>query len=234
MSRLPFNARPGAHERHLRRALDNPLFPPQRRKATPQDVLREQRRDYEELMGFVQRFEDLVREAAELPANAEADVVLELKERLDRAYEEASGLGGDIAHIREALIKLIGVTMAAVRRAAGDDDPTALEKLDMEDQARALHFRLLEHPLIADLLRPDDLIPPEDLVPTLLSESEDAVAAAIAILEPEQLALIVRDAQELLARVEKRGEAVPEAARARLEQMRAALPDTGAEPHDSD
>lgn len=223
MTRLPFNARPGAHERHLRRALDNPLFPPQRRKASPQDVLREQRRDYEELMDFVQRFEDLVREAAELPPNAEADVVLDLKERLDKAYEEASGLGGDIAHIREALVKLIGVTMNAVRRAAGDDDPTALEKLDMEEQARALHFELLRHPLIADLLRPDDLIPPEDLVPTLLSEDEAAVAAAIRILEPEQLALIVRDAEALLDKVEKRGEAVPETARARLEQLRLAL-----------
>jgi len=201
---LPFSPKPGGHERMLKRRMGNPLYPAEQRKVKESELLAAQHKDFEEVQAFMQDFQTLVEEAAGLEGNAESEQVLKLKERLDEAYERSACLGGDLDHIRLALQRLIQVIMNAVRKAA-DDDETAMDKLSMEDDARFMHYALLEHPFIADMLRPDDLLSEADLVPCLLAESEVVVAEASKLFEPEQLFQICQQAEGLVAALEEQG-----------------------------
>jgi hypothetical protein len=207
---LTFNPKPGAHERKLIRRMGNPLFAEDHRKVKESELMEAQHQDFEEVQAFLQDFQSLVEEAAGLEANAESDQILKLKERIDEAYERCSGLGGDMDQVKMALQKLVEVIMVSVRNAAGDD-PEAQEKLEMEDEARLMHYSLLEYPFIADMLRPDDLLSPGELVPSLLSESEPAVAGAAQLFEPPQLEQICLEAASLLNGLSDQGLDAPEA-----------------------
>lgn len=150
---LPFTHKPGHRERHLRRRHGNPLFgwpPPQ---IAPEALLAAQRADHEEMEAFREDFRAVVQRAVELPPDAGSDTVLALKETLERHYEQSFGLPEDHARERAAMRKLIDLIMRAIRRAA-DADPLAARELAEEAQAREIHFRLLEQPLVADLLHP--------------------------------------------------------------------------------
>lgn len=212
-----FSRQPGAHERQLIRCMDNPLFPPDRRQVIQVEVNRAQRLDAEEAVAFQNDFRSLVQRASELRPQEDSEVILKLKEELDHAYERCCGLPGAPVEIKDALRKLLAIVMRAVWRGAADDAEAQMN-LREEEAARAAHFQLLEQPLIADLIRPDSPIGPDELVPTLLSESETAVSAALELFDADQLALMCQDARSALARLPP-GAAARETAQARLHQM---------------
>ena len=163
---LSFSDRPGPRERHLRRKYHNPLFH-DAGPVTLQTLVEARRLDLADAEAFREELLQLVEEAASLPAQADSETVLGLKERLDKAYERACGLTGDQSRAKQAIQRLLGVIMKAVRRGAAND-PLAQEQLDQEERARRAHFALLEHPLIADLLSPDNPIPPDEVRVMLL------------------------------------------------------------------
>ncbi len=220
--------RPGRHERHLLRRYGNPLFAAS--DLGPADLAEARRQDRDEANDFLGELRELVQRAVDLKPNEDSEVVLALKEALDMAYERASGLGGDQSGNREAIRQLLIVIMNAVRGAASDD-PKALAELDAEDEARALHFRLLEEPLVADLLAPDSPIAPDELAATLLSESETATATALSLFDSTQLELLYDEARALLAAAEL-GREPRDIAEARLEQIRAARDSARSQPLD--
>jgi hypothetical protein len=197
---LPFTHRPGRRERHLRRRHGNPLFgwPPQ--EVPPETLLMAQQADHEEMETFRESFADLVRKAAELPADAGSELVLGLKEALARHYEQSTGLPEDHDRERAAIRHLIDIIMETVRRHSGND-PLAAQELDDEAAALAIHFRLLEQPLVADLLHPDSPILPQELTPSLLSATPTELDAACEIFDANQLAVIVDEAAALRARL---------------------------------
>ncbi|MFP5505006.1 MAG: hypothetical protein ACLGH6_02295 [Gammaproteobacteria bacterium] len=212
-----FSRRPGAHERQLIRCADNPLFPPERRHVIQVEVNRAQRLDAEEAVAFQDEFRSLVQRASELRPQEDSEVILKLKEELDRAYERCCGLPDAPVEIKTALRKLLEIVMRAVWRGAGDD-AEAQVNLREEEAARAAHFQLLEQPLIADLIRPDSPIGPDELVPTLLSESETAVSAALELFDADQLTLMCQDARTRLDSLPPDA-AVRTMAQARLHQL---------------
>jgi hypothetical protein len=194
---FPFSQLPGRHERHLRRKFRNPLFPSPAWNVTEQVLLDIQRRDHEELSAYLADLRDLVQRAVDLRPDEETQVVLGLKGELDRAYERAALLADDQTGNKEAIRKLIAVIMAAIRATAAGD-PVAERELDDEEEARRIHFRLLEHPLVADLLDPGSLIRPDELAPSFLSDDEPAVRAALELFDGDQLSLLCREARSLL------------------------------------
>jgi len=195
---LLFSEFPGRRERHLLRRRNNPLFPAQLRAPSEAQLQEAQRLDHEELVDFIGRFHTLVNAAARLQPNAGSEVILDLKERLDRSYEEACGMADEQGERKQAIIRLLEIIMRAVRAGAAND-PIALAELEQESQARVAHFQLLEHPLVADLLCPETPIPPEDLVPTLLSADAVALEAALELFEDEAIGEIYAEGEALLA-----------------------------------
>ncbi len=218
---LPVTHRPGRRERHLRRRHGNPLFawPPQ--LVAPEALLMAQKADHEEMDAFRASFADLVRKAAELPTDAGSELVLGLMDELAQHYEKAAGLPEDHEREQAAIRRLIDIIMRTVRRHASAD-PLAAQELDDEAAAREFHFRLLEQPLVADLLHPESPILPQELTPALLSATPAEIDSACAIFDDEQLAEIVEQAMALRSRLGDAGLDLSSVDRT-LPQLQAAL-----------
>ncbi len=201
---LDFRIDPGCHERHLRRRADNPLFPTETRTVTAAQLTDAQARDDRQLAAFQNDFVALLKQAAELAANVESDVVLKLKERADELYERCAGLAGDRSSEKQALTRLIESIMHAVR-AGATGDAQALAELEQETEARRLHQQLLSHPLVADLLNPESPIGAQELVPSLLNETETTLRTVMGLFDAEQRAVLCQQAQQLLGKLGRDG-----------------------------
>lgn len=222
-----FSERPGHRERHLQRQYNNPLF--RQNAISLADIEQARQADVAEAENFLNHFRDLVRQAVAVKPNADADVILKLKEQLDKAYEQTAGLSGDQGEIQGMLKRLLKAIMQAMWKAIGNDT-VALQKLEMEEQARSQHFALLETPLIADLLRPDSAIGDDELVPTLLSESAPAFASAMQLFTPAQHIQLYQTAADLL-KTSDAAHPVIQQAQLRLTEMQAMLQASGERPN---
>jgi hypothetical protein len=193
----PFTHQPGRRERQLRRQHRNPLFAWPPVEVEPETLLAAQKADHKEMEAFRTAFREQVQKAVDLQPDAGSETVLALKEGLEKLYEQACGLPEDHDREKEALGRLINLVMKAVRKATGDDS-LARRELQDEEQARAIHFRLLEQSLVADILHPQSPIGPDDLVPTLLSAGERELEAALEVFDADRLALLVAQGGKLL------------------------------------
>lgn len=193
---IPFSERPGRHERHFKRKINNPLFPRPVNDYTNDELLEVQRLDHEEIVSFLGRLKKLVQQAINLQANEESQVVLDLKAELEKLYETACCLGDQQENNKAAIRDLLKVIMATVRTHAGGDAKAEME-LQQEELARQQHFSMLEHDLVVDLLDTDSLILEDELVAVMLCEDEEKVTAALAMLDEEQRLLLARDAIKL-------------------------------------
>ena len=215
---IPFSQLPGRHERHYRRKIGNPLFADGPLQSDEAQLLEMQRLDHEELLVFLGELRQTVRRAVDLKPNVGSEVVLELKEQLDRLYEVSAGLADDHSGNQAAIKQLLEVIMRNVERGAAGD-PQAMDELAQEKVARAARFELLATPLVADLLHPQSTIVAAELAPSLLSENEQGLAAALQLFDLEQLAQLFADADRCLAGCD----APPPDAYARLQQIGASL-----------
>ena len=193
---VPFSELPGRHERHYRRRLDNPLFA-RPLQFSEQDLLEAQRLDHEELMTFITDLRAVVTRAIAFKPNEETEVVLKLKEDLERLYETSAGLADEQQQHQQAIAQLLEVVMGGIARNANGDS-LAEQELEMEAQARALHFELLQTPLVADLLHPHSLISEGQLVATLLTEPVEAVSQVVNLFDQTQRQALCDEAGALL------------------------------------
>ena len=199
--RLLYSELPGRHERHLLRKQDNPLFPAAEQTISQNQLTEAQRLDHEELEAYIGDLRKLVGEAVALGPHEQSDVILALKERLDKAYETACRLADDQTPNKQAIRKLVEVIMRAVWKGAGNDT-LAHQELEQEETARATHYALLETPLVADLLDPDSLIQADELLPVLLSAKREEFEAAVTLFDPEQLRVICGQGEALRAEMD--------------------------------
>ena len=192
---LFFSDRPGAHERHLRRKVNNPLFGAP--DVSQQDVLQARAADEAEHKTFMDSFYALARDAGALDASVDAELLIDLKNRLEQCYEQSCSIMGNMADIQQGLHRLIDSIMQSLLHASSSDEH-AHQKLLEEQAARKIHFELLQHSLIADLLRPASPITSDDLVPTLLSAGEPALRAALGLFTAEQRLLLCEHGNRML------------------------------------
>ena len=196
-SNIKFSASAGAYERQLQRKCHNPLFADADQYLLPEEIEQARRKDQQDLQVFFTAFEDAVQQAAQLTGSVDAEVVLELKQELERLYVHSTSLGGDLGQHRDALRKLIQACMATITTGASDD-VVALQKLEQETQARAVFFKLLDTSLVADLIRGDEIIKAQELIPTLLSEGEDSLSQVLELFDEEQLDQLVASAKAFI------------------------------------
>ncbi len=189
--------RVGMYERHLLRKDGNPLYRLPVIDYSADEILQARSRDQQELQKFHQQMREVIQQAIELQANEESEVILELRGRLDQLYARCSGFGSSCGEHKQNIRKLIDLVMKAVWQAAGDD-PQARMELEQEEMARQQHFRLLEYPLVADLLLPETPIASDELIPTLLHADSDELEAVLWMFEAEQLEQICDEAEKLL------------------------------------
>jgi hypothetical protein len=70
---------------------------------------------------------------------------------------------------------------------------------------RLAHFTRLEFPITGDICREQSPVAEGELVPTLLSEPEDALDAALGLFDTERIAVIRDEARTLIERRRKEG-----------------------------
>lgn len=201
---------PGSHERHLLRRSNKLLFQTKQSIVDDDSLMEAQKKDHEEIVQFHEIFNRSLNDTIKLDANVESDVILELKDRLERLYEQAFRIGDDQSEIKEAIRKLLAVIMASVRKGAGSD-AQAHQELDQEEAARQAHFQLLESSLVADLLDPNSVIDEDDLLPTLLSATKDELAKVLQLFDESQLIVIVESGDVLLRGLIEQGHDVSDA-----------------------
>lgn len=194
----------GAFERNLLRKRNNILFGPAGERVTPADIDAASRKDQEALQAFVVELRETLERAVALEPNVDSQVVLDLKADVDALYDRCFVLPGDRSAEKTALLKLLEVLMRSVWRGAGND-LQAHAQLEEEETARRLHHELLQYPLIAELLHPDSPVDPGELLPSLLSEDDGTVRAAMVLFDTGQLQQLVRDGKVLLERLNARG-----------------------------
>lgn len=195
---IRFSPQPGAYERHLQRKFNNSLFPTEQQNLLQAEVDQARQRDQQDLAAFIEAFQETVTQAAELSGSVDSEVVLDLKQKLERLYITSTGLAGDLTTYQDALLKLIRVCMEMIRKGAADD-LVALRKLDEEEQARTVYFAMLESPLVAELMRGDEIIQVDELVPTVLSLDIKALTTVLALFEPEYLQELISQTREFVA-----------------------------------
>lgn len=194
---IRFSPQPGAFEKHLRRKHQNPLFPAAQQNLLQAEVEQARLRDQQDLQAFMEAFDETVKQAATLNGTVDSEVVLDLKEKLERLYVNSGSLAGDLGDYQDALLKLIRVCMEMIRKGASDD-AVALRKLDEEDQARTVYFAMLETPLVADLMRGDEVIQADELVPTVLSLETRELTTVLALFEPEYLEQLILQTRDFI------------------------------------
>jgi hypothetical protein len=189
--------KPGIRERHLLRRKHNPLFDEKQRDVSNEGLARARLDDGVEMDRFVNDFQSLVQKAVDLEPNTPSETILEIKQELDRSYQQACALPGDQQHIKSAIKKLLMHIMQAIRVGAGDD-VYAKQQLDDEETARKLHFELQELPLVAALTHPHTPIAEDELIPSLLSEPAESLVRTLQLFDENQMAAILNGAQALL------------------------------------
>ena len=211
-----FSKKPGMHERHAQRKYNNPLF--KDNAIDQQDIHLAQQKDQQAIALFMAEFRQLVQRTVELEANVDADIILKLKEDLDKCYEKSAGLADDQHEIQSMIKRLLDTIMKTMWAGIGND-AEAKEKLEMEEQARTAHFTLLEYPLVADLLQPDNIIDKDELAATLLTTSTAELESILPLFTLDQQNVIIDEAMAHLNQLGLDHPVYPEI-KARIEQMK--------------
>jgi len=193
---IEFLQNPGPRERQLQRVYNNPLFL-HKENPGPQQVELARQQDTEDLESFIKQFQAEIEAAVNLKPQADADDVLALKARMETLYTQACGLQGERSKFKAALKQLMEIITRSLVSAA-NNDPEAMQKINDDMEATELHLRISESLLAADIINPNEIIAPEQLASSMLSSSEEELASALLVFDPEQLQLIVKQASQIL------------------------------------
>lgn len=203
---------PGAFERHLIRRNNNVLFGDRQTEINSDTLMEVQKKDHDILQQFMLDFRETMTKAVSFKPNEDSEVILEVKDKLDKLYATSVSVADDQTRVRESIKKLLMVIMQSVRKGAGDD-AHALQELDQEEGARAANFEFLESKLVADILDPESPIENDDLIPTLLSiEDKDELALATQLFDLEQVTFLLEEGESLLNKLDAEGKDVKNAA----------------------
>ncbi len=206
---LQFSVYPGCWERHLQRQYKNPLF---LFCAIPltQDAIQVARSlDREEERAFEADFNQLLQEVTDLGNQEKISIALQIQERIRILYIRCAGLGGQHPIEKEGLLHLNQIILETIRKSA-ISDTYLIEQLNKQEFIQGVQRQHLEHSLVADLLHPNSpILQEQHLIPTLLSEKEPALRAALTLLQPQQQKIICQEARTLLRELVNEGYELP-------------------------
>ncbi len=189
----------GIREQHLLRKKNNPMFDESERNVSNEALAKARMEDGVEMDTFISDFQALVQRSVTLEPNTPSETILEIKEQLDRSYQQCCALPGDQTAIKTAILKLIETIMRAVKSGIGND-AYARQQLEEEALARELHFKLQELPLVAALTAANSPVAENELIPSLLSEPADTLTSTLQLFDETQMATIFNEASTFMQR----------------------------------
>jgi hypothetical protein len=178
-----WHADASAHERHLQRRYNNPLFTAARRVVNAQDVYQAREKDAAAIQNCSERVERIQFELfnAVVPSDP-IGFLNEIREELDEVGDDVKLLGVRAYWLAERIDRLRESAIDIWKATVGG----SAERLKALEDAKS-HYRDHVTAPNTDLLRQlahrNNIIPPEEVIPSLLSESFDDFSVAIKMLE---------------------------------------------------
>ena len=111
--------RPGVREQQLLRKMNNPLFGEIQSTVGKDDLAQARLEDGLEKDRFLAAFQGLIQKAVDLQPNTPSETVLEIKAELDRSYQQACALPGDMTPVKQSIIRLVDLIMQPSRAGWG-------------------------------------------------------------------------------------------------------------------
>jgi anthranilate/para-aminobenzoate synthase component I len=159
----------GCFVRHLQRRKENPLFKPERRIVTKEEIIEaqekdqiDQRRFVKKVLSFMERFESM--EDNILPPQAHS-FLMEIQDLL----EEAASIGGTIFVSAQDKFTTIEQTLIQYLKEAAPDTANKLEEVKWLSN-------LKRSPFSAQVARKDSPILKGEIIPALLSENLEIIS----------------------------------------------------------
>jgi hypothetical protein len=182
-----WSEKPGAHEMHLMRRQNNPLFSPERRHVTGAEVYAARVRDAELWRAVAGEAGAIRKELDETESSANwEDFLYDMREKVDALMERAHRLGSTAPDVEEYL-ETCRSFITDVWMGAHKNNP---EKLALYAKAEQLHHQKQAVVYATEWLRqvgnPEGVIPPQEVVAALLSEGLEQVQATVRVLEHDE------------------------------------------------
>ena len=182
-----WSTEPGAHEMHLMRRHNNPLFSPSRQTVSGADVYAARVRDAE-LRDEVRQAAILVRKElneTDLPSDW-SGYLDDMRQRVDALMDKALRLGQSAAdledHLGESRSFILDIWVGAFK---GHPEKLAMLE-DAEDAHRARQDAMFETEWLRQVGNPERAIPAEELVAALLSDEPAEFAKSVRNLESDE------------------------------------------------
>jgi hypothetical protein len=177
----------GAHERHLQRRHDNPLFPPGRRRVTATDVFRARLLDAKAHVDAFDELEAIRKELreTELPRdwfsylNAKREQIEDLQDRIWCMDQR----GDDLKPMGERLRAFVVGTMLDTMKGHNAEGAAAIEEAEVLHAQRQAFF---SSNFLRQLINRAPVIPPDEIVPALLCENESSLRVIVNGMEHDQ------------------------------------------------
>lgn len=181
-----WSAAPGAHERHLQRRHNNPMFRLDRQTVTSSDVYQARVWDIAALYDARKKAEEIRIELrdTELPDNW-SSYLNQMRERIDALACEVRMIGQNAAEVERTVATLRDFVIGVWR----DTVTPYPDKLAALEEAETLNTNHINVVFATDWLRqlgnPIRVIPVDEVVSSLLAENIDDLIATVKVLESE-------------------------------------------------
>jgi hypothetical protein len=205
---LQWSEAPGCWERVLQTRYGNPLFPPERRHVTQQEVDAARQRDLEEHQNFRAAIVDVLGEATSSLAKVVSyDDAEAFRRKLEDLLHRATEIGAEAE--RNTLWSLYQTHTAEIEesietlwQANKAEALTAARELHRISEARLIQFS----GFVAQFMRKDSPIPHAEIAPHLLSQCSSTIVQFMSVLDDEQAKEMLREcARAVIGNAEREG-----------------------------
>jgi hypothetical protein len=170
-----WKAKPGAHERHLQRRYQNPLFSAARRVVTAADVADARRKDAVELRDLMTKV-GAINLPDDFPNNWN-QYLGSIREEIDGLKKRTRQIGGETTKLMDHLNATRSDMMNIWRECTKNTNPENVRLYEIAEASAREYDQTFRGDFGEQLLRDDPCIPAGELAPSLLCEDPRSVAA---------------------------------------------------------
>lgn len=200
---LNWSEKCGAHEQHLKRRINNPLFPAARRLVTQNDVDAAISLDTIETIEMDEKRKEFYSKISILSDAIRLSDINEIREEVENLINECSGLGSKAAHIKKSFQEFRDKLIDAATQALSEEDRRQL--IDVENLKNTSEdFQYLHSELGRQISR-GDVIPSDEIILAVMSEDELFLRYFYGLADAEFKLTIAREVENTLASALQQG-----------------------------
>lgn len=200
---LNWSEKCGAHEQHLKRRINNPLFPAERRLITQKDVDAAISLDTIETIEMDEKRKAFYSKISNLFDSITLSDINEIREEVEDLINECSGLGSKAALIKKSFQEFRTKLIDSAIQALPEEDRQQL--IDVENSKNTSEdFQYLHSELGRQISR-GDVIPSDEIILAVMSEDELFLRYFYGLADDEFKLTILREVENTLTSAMQEG-----------------------------